>query len=125
MNQNIYLKKKLTSEWFHQLQQVICHEFEKIETNFGKKTRQRPKYFKRKNWKKSPNNGGGTYAIIKDGLLFDRVGVNFSEVSGKFNKKFKSQVLGTTKNIIATQPRKIPTIRSTDAFSIPRGIAIE
>ena len=98
MNQNIYLKKKLTSEWFHQLQQVICHEFEKIETNFGKKTRQRPKYFKRKNWKKSPNNGGGTYAIIKDGLLFDSVGVNFSEVSGKFHKKFKSQVLGTTKN---------------------------
>ncbi len=98
MNQNIYLKKKLASEWFYQLQQVICYEFEKIETDFGRKTRQRPKYFKRKNWKKSPNNGGGTYAIIKDGLLFDSVGVNFSEVSGKFNKKFKSQVLGTTKN---------------------------
>ena len=98
MNQNIYLKKKLASEWFYQLQQVICYEFEKIETDFGKKTRQRPKYFKRKNWKKSPNNGGGTYAIIKDGLLFDSVGVNFSEVSGKFNKKFRSQILGADKN---------------------------
>jgi len=100
MDQNIYFKKKLASSWFVLLQQIICYEFEKIEIDFGKKTRQKPSYFKKNNWKKSKtkNDGGGIYSIIKDGLVFDSVGVNFSEVSGKFHKKFRSQVLGAKKN---------------------------
>ena len=82
------------------LQQIICNEFEKIEIDFGKKNKCTPKYFKKTNWKKSEKNteGGGTYFIIKDGLVFDSVGVNFSKVSGKFDKKFKSQVLGARRN---------------------------
>ena len=100
MGQNIYFKKKLASSWFVLLQQIICYEFEKIEIDFGKKTRQKPSYFKKNNWKKSKtkNEGGGTYLIIKNGLVFDSVGVNFSEVSGKFHKKFRSQILGAKKN---------------------------
>ena len=97
MTKNIYSKKKLSSGWFSLLQQIICNEFQKIEIDFGKKTKQKPKYFKKKNWKKSANGGGGTYAIIRDGLLFDSVGVNFSKVSGKFHKKFRSQFLGVKK----------------------------
>ena len=85
----IYLKKKLTSSWFYLLQQTICYELQKMEIYFGKKTKEKPKYFKTKSWKKSVNEeGGGTYSIIKDSLLFDSVGVNYSEVSGKFHKKF-------------------------------------
>ena len=55
---------------------------------------------KKKNWKKSKNKneGGGNYYIIKNGHVFDSIGINFSEVSGKFHKKFKSQVLGAKKN---------------------------
>jgi len=100
MIKDIYFKKKLASSWFSLLQQTICYEFEKIETDFGKKTKQKSKYFKKRNWKKSikKNEGGGTYAIIRNGLVFDSVGVNCSEVSGKFRKKFRSQVLGATKN---------------------------
>jgi coproporphyrinogen III oxidase len=98
MNKSISLKKKLASLWFYQLQKLICNEFEKLEKDFGKKTNQKPKTFKKKNWKKIKNEGGGSYAIIKDGLLFDSVGVNFSKVSGKFQKKFKSQILGAKKN---------------------------
>ena len=100
MTKDIYLKKKLTSSWFSLLQQTICYEFEKIEIDFGKKTRQKPRCFEKKNWNKSKtkNEGGGTYLIIKNGLVFDSVGVNFSEVSGKFHKKFRSQVLGAKKN---------------------------
>ena len=65
-----------------------------------KKTKQKSKYFEQTNWKKSinKNEGGGTYAIIRNGLVFDSVGVNFSEVSGTFLKKFRPQVLGATKN---------------------------
>jgi len=98
MIKNIYSKKKLSSAWFSLLQQIICHEFQKIEIDLGKKIKKKPKYFKKKFWKKSANGGGGTYAIIRDGLLFDSVGVNFSKVSGKFHKKFKSQFLGAKKD---------------------------
>ncbi len=100
MIKNIYTKKKLASSWFSLLQQTICYEFEKIEIDFGKKIGKKPKYFEKTNWKKSErkNEGGGTSTIIRNGLVFDSVGVNFSEVSGKFNKKFKDQVLGAKKN---------------------------
>ena len=101
MSKNIFFKKKLTSSWFSLLQRIICYEFEKIESDFGKKTRQKPKYFEKKNWKKSEtkNEGGGTYFVIKNGLVFDSVSINFSEVSGKFHKNFRSQVLGAKNNL--------------------------
>ncbi len=100
MIKDIYLKKKITSSWFSLLQQSICYEFEKIEFDYAKKKNLKPKYFEKKNWQKSKikEEGGGQFAILKDGFVFDSVGVNFSEVSGKFNKKFKSQVLGAKKN---------------------------
>jgi len=96
---DIYQKKRLASTWFSQLQKIICYEFEKMEFDFGKKIKRKPKYFEKKSWKKSnKKEGGGTFAIIKNGLVFDSVGVNFSEVSGKFQKKFKSQIFGAKKN---------------------------
>jgi len=99
MKIDLYLKKSLTSSWFAQLQEAILYEFEKIESDYGKKTRQKAKKFQKNVWKKSnkKNEGGGTYYILKSGLVFDSVGINFSKVSGKFDKKFKSQVLGTRK----------------------------
>ena len=100
MNNNINFKKKLTSCWFQLLQKIVCYEFEKIEMDFGKKTKQKPKFFTNRAWKKSKikNEGGGVSAIIKNGLVFDSVGVNFSQVSGKFHKKFRSQILEVKKN---------------------------
>jgi coproporphyrinogen III oxidase len=100
MIRDIYLKKKLTSGWFSLLQKIICYEFEKIEIDFAKKNKKIPLKFKNNNWKKSKikNEGGGNFSIIKNGHVFDSVGVNFSEVSGKFKKKIRSQVLGAIKN---------------------------
>ena len=98
MNNEIYLKKKLASTWFSILQETICYEFEKIEFDFAKKKNKKPKFFIKKKWIKSLNQGGGEYRIMKKGLIFDKVGVNYSQVSGKFDKKFKSQILGANKN---------------------------
>ena len=100
MIKDIYLKKKLTSNWFSLLQQIIIYEFQKIEIDFGKKNNKKNVFFKKNKWQKSKNNneGGGVSFQIKNGLVFDSVGVNFSEVSGVFKKKFKSQVLGAKKN---------------------------
>ena len=100
MEKNIYLKKKLVSSWFSQLQQIIYYEFQKIEIDYGKKNKKKPKFFKKKIWKKSKykNEGGGTFFIIKNGLVFDKAGINTSEVTGNFDKKLRSQILGAKKN---------------------------
>ena len=99
MIKNIYLKKKITSNWFYLLQDLICYEFQKIENEFGIRCRKKPSFFKKRSWK-SPKSktSGGIYSILKNGLVFDSVGVNFSMVSGKFHKKFKSQIFGAKKN---------------------------
>jgi len=99
MIHDIYSKKKLVSSWFSLLQQTICYEFQKIEIDFGEKNRLKPKYFKKNIWKKSEkkNEGGGIFYIIKKGLVFESVGINFSEVNGKFEKKFRSKILGSLK----------------------------
>jgi len=100
MKKDIHIKKKLASRWFYLLQKTICHEFEKIEIDFGKKNKKKPKHFVKKIWNKSKKKteGGGIYYTIRNGIVFDSVGINFSEVSGKFKGKFGSQILGAKNN---------------------------
>jgi len=98
MRTKLDIRKKIASEWFRYLHSQICKEFEGIER---KKSKGRRNIFlKKTTWKKSnnPKEGGGNYAILKNGAIFDSVGINFSEVSGKFQKKFRSQILGAKKN---------------------------
>ncbi len=86
--------KKLYSEkWFSYLQAQICNHFEKIE-NDSKSS----KKFISTNWSKKTNGGGGTYKILKNGKVFDKVGVNKSTVTGTFSKKFRQNILGAEKN---------------------------
>ena len=93
------IQKKLTSEWFKFLQSKICQEFENIEKQFSKRKKLKPKYFKKNQWKKKNiNDGGGIFYILKDGEVFDKVGVNHSTVQGSFPKKFKSNIPGTKKS---------------------------
>ena len=86
---NEELKKKLARDWFKILQDMICLEIEKIEKN---KVR-----FVSTNWQRNKikDEGGGEYRILKNGKTFDKVGVNFSEVYGKFSKEFKNKIPGT------------------------------
>ena len=98
MKLNLEIHKKLSSNWFKFLQSEICKEFKSFEKQKNKNFRSTS--FERKNWSKSKKNneGGGTFVIFKNGAVFDSVGINFSEVSGKFDKKFRSQILGANKN---------------------------
>jgi coproporphyrinogen III oxidase len=43
------------------------------------------------------DEGGGEYRILKDGKIFEKVGVNFSKVNGKFPKKFQKNIPGASK----------------------------
>jgi len=86
------IKKKLASNWFKLLQNVICNDIKKLE---NKKIR-----FKSKKWLRSKikNEGGGEFRILSGGKIFEKVGVNFSEVHGKFPKEMRKKIPGADKN---------------------------
>ena len=86
------IRKDLTSNWFKTLQESICHSISELEKNKIK--------FKSTTWKRDQNKdeGGGEYRILKNGRIFDKVGVNFSKVYGKFPKNFQKQIPGAEKN---------------------------
>ncbi len=86
------IKKDLTSNWFKLLQEAICNDIKILEDNKIE--------FKSSIWKRNlkRDEGGGEYRILKDGKVFDKVGVNFSKVYGKFPKKFQNNILGAKKD---------------------------
>ncbi len=88
----IDIKKKLVKNWFKVLQDTICFDIEEIEKNKVK--------FKYNEWQRSKkkDEGGGEYRILVNGKVFDKVGVNFSEVYGKFSKEFRKKIPGTKSN---------------------------
>jgi len=89
---DLEIKQKLTSNWFKSLQEMFCKtigDFEKNKISFNSTTW-------RRNLKK--DEGGGEYRILKDGKVFDKVGVNFSKVYGKFPKKFQQNIPGAQKD---------------------------
>jgi coproporphyrinogen III oxidase len=91
-------RKAVASAWFKSLRDKICSEFEAIDQN-GK--------FERKPWDRAsldqPNhsgsqlNGGGEISIMR-GTVFEKVGVNISEVHGTFSDKFASQIPGAAES---------------------------
>ena len=88
---NLNFRKKIVDSWFSFLQVQICKEFEQIEKN-------RTVFVKNSWTKQNKKEGGGISFILKDGKVFEKVGVNKSTVSGKFTKQFRSKILGANKN---------------------------
>tara|TARA_A100001011_G_scaffold379488_1_gene445565 strand:- start:2222 stop:3049 length:828 start_codon:yes stop_codon:yes gene_type:complete len=86
------IKKNLASNWFKTLQNSICNTISNLEKN---KTN-----FKSTIWKKNKkkDEGGGEYRILKNGKIFDKVGVNYSKVYGKFPKQFQKNIPGAKQN---------------------------
>ena len=89
---NLEIKKDLTSNWFKTLQESFCDDIIKFEKNKTK--------FKSTNWIRNTkvDEGGGEYRILKGGKIFEKVGVNFSKVYGKFPKQFQKNILGANKD---------------------------
>ena len=89
---NLEIKKNLASNWFKTLQEAFCNDVCKLEKNKFK--------FKSNTWKRSTkkDEGGGEYRILQNGKVFDKVGVNFSKVYGKFPKQFQKKIPGAQKD---------------------------
>ncbi len=86
------IKKDLASNWFKLLQDAFCNDIIDLENHKTK--------FVTTTWKRNlkKDEGGGEYRILNDGKVFDKVGVNFSKVYGKFPKKFQKNILGADKD---------------------------
>ena len=98
-------KKKQAASWFKDLQNKICNSFEELETELksGQKSDLPSGKFEKTEWNRDelnqPNNsgsdlhGGGRMAVMR-GRVFEKVGVNFSEVHGTFSKEFAEKIPG-------------------------------
>tara|TARA_Y100001935_G_scaffold232084_1_gene213576 strand:- start:309 stop:1139 length:831 start_codon:yes stop_codon:yes gene_type:complete len=86
------IKKDLTSNWFKTLQDSFCNDISKLENDKVK--------FKTTVWKRNfkKDEGGGEFRILQNGKIFEKVGVNFSKVYGKFPKQFQKKIPGTKNN---------------------------
>ena len=85
---SIHLRKK-TTEWFRDLRNLICKDFEYFENNNSKKKVK----FTRSKWNKSKtkSEGGGEISILRNGNIFEKVGVNISAVNGSLIKILKTE----------------------------------
>ena len=89
---NLEIKRELVSNWFKTLQNAFCEDIKRIEKNKSK--------FISTSWKRNPkkDEGGGEYRILQNGNVFEKVGVNFSKVYGKFPKEFQKNIPGAQKD---------------------------
>lgn len=86
-------KKIITVESYKNIRDEICFAFETLEREYdGFKKNLNAGTFKRKQWNR-PGGGGGEMSIMY-GRVFEKVGVNFSEVYGELSSNFRTQIDG-------------------------------
>lgn len=98
-------KKQLASNWFRELRDQICAAFETIEgeLTLGPHAEKPAGQFERTDWQRplssEPNasgsilQGGGEISLMR-GRVFEKVGVNISEVWGTFAPEFAASIPG-------------------------------
>lgn len=98
-------KKETAASWFKQLRDEICDEFEALEDALsgGNTAHLDAGRFERTLWQRensdAPNEsgsvlkGGGEMSVMR-GRVFEKVGVNFSNVYGRFSEEFAAKIPG-------------------------------
>ena len=74
--------KRRAGSFFAELQDEICIALEKIDGEAR---------FREDHWKRE-EGGGGRTRVMEGGAIFERAGVNFSEVHGTFDEQFAARL---------------------------------
>lgn len=86
-------QKERAAEWFTTLRDDICASFESLEKAYAVEKGLEPASFSYESWDR-PGGGGGTMGLMRDGLLFEKAGVNVSIVEGEFSEQFRNEIPG-------------------------------
>lgn len=99
-------RKKRASAWFKDIRNQICNELEAVE-NEAQNSNAPAGTFKRTPWQREDSNqpnesgsilqGGGEISLLK-GRVFEKAGVNISEVHGSFSEEFRAKIPGADEN---------------------------
>src|SRR5262245_9693589 len=77
--------------YFQELQDRICAALEELDG------RER---FREDRWQR-PGGGGGRTRVLQEGGVFEKAGVNFSNVAGQLSEEFAGQVPGDGRDFAA------------------------
>src|SRR5881397_4052261 len=102
--------REAVSVYFRSLQDRICQALESLEDT-GR--------FREDLWQRE-GGGGGRTRVLAEGAVFEKAGVNFSDVAGQFSEEFAAQVPGEGRDFTATgislvlHPRNpmVPTVHA-------------
>jgi coproporphyrinogen III oxidase len=91
-------RKAQSCAWFRDLRGRICAAFENIEDTpaSGPHASLPPGRFEGQPWDRS-EGGGGEMALMR-GRVFEKVGVNVSEVWGSFSEEFQGRIPGASES---------------------------
>ncbi|MFP4269050.1 MAG: oxygen-dependent coproporphyrinogen oxidase [Alphaproteobacteria bacterium] len=88
-------RKEAARRWFETLRDRICAAFEALEDAVDQPATAAlaPGRFARRPWDRS-GGGGGVMAVMREGRVFEKVGVNVSTVWGRFKPGFAREIRG-------------------------------
>ena len=91
-------EKEKSSKWFADLRDQICTSLEDLEVAQRELNQEIPPgRFQKKEWVHE-SGGGGTMAILKEGRVFEKAGVNISTVFGEFSEVMRAEIPGADKD---------------------------
>jgi coproporphyrinogen III oxidase len=101
-------------EYFQQLQDLICAALEKLDGGDS---------FREDTWQRT-EGGGGRSRVLTNGAVFEKAGVNFSDVHGELSPEFAAQIPGEGRRFTAAgislvlHPRSplVPTVHANFRF---------
>jgi coproporphyrinogen III oxidase len=106
--------RERVANYLRDLQDRICRGLEELDSS-GR--------FREDVWDR-PGGGGGRTRVLADGGVFEKAGVNFSEVFGEMSEEFAKQIPGSGREFFATgvslvlHPRSpmVPTVHANFRF---------